>query len=219
MRILCFILAWWLAAIMRDTSLGFPERPYIGQELKGAITVRIIEGGWTGEREDEYLINLKGERATVRLLGRAQSSDDGVLFGRISACRQKPLVYSPDQQLIATCERTFEPGFFGTQKRNRKLIVTEAASGRRVIDTELPRSRSIEGFVWAPDSRHLAVLSESTHLGWGPLGLFAALSGHGIAYVNSYVSLFRMDSNSYRDVRVAKNTTSGFSRLIRWEPN
>lgn len=54
------------------------------------------------------------------------------------------------------------------------------AEGQRIVYSNSDPQRAIECLRWLPDSKTLAILESKSHLSKTPLGVLAALTGHGV---------------------------------------
>jgi hypothetical protein len=95
----------------------------------------------------------------------------------VSNCSHQSIsIRSPNGRYDAACRKQ-------DSNESYSVVIEDSASGRPVKTVPVEKFFNIGGIAWSPDSNAVTILKESERMGYGPLDLLAALSGHPVPYV------------------------------------
>jgi WD40 repeat protein len=165
--------------------------------LAGVIEVGILEG------DTLRLYDITPRTGTINLAPEIHvSSGDSIpgsplpLGAHLVGCSREAddHVLSPDGHYYASCS-------------SKSGVVSDAATNAEVKKTFIEKDAGIwvNGIAWSPDSKAVAFLKNSQRLGYGPLDLMLALSGHPVPY----------DSAGFVAVSVTENEGTGLPYIGR----
>lgn len=150
----------------------------------GVIEFGILETGSRGS--SLYTYEMSPAEGVILLADSRQLSPTASLFfdalpngAHISTCsdEKSSVVTSPNQRYTAICKQAFA----GSHEKNSVLIV-DSVSHNTIKNVPIESFSHVRGMAWSPDSRALAILKESERIGYGPVELLDALTGHPVQY-------------------------------------
>lgn len=154
------------------------------QNVAGAIELGVLEPG--SRKSTLYVYRVSPAEgatslaATQELDQNADLSSEGLPAGaHISTCSDEKSshIASPDQRYIAACQQAL----VGTRLTN-SILIEDSVSGGTIKRVPIEDFSHVRGMAWSPNSDALAVLKESERMGYGPIELLEALSGHPVRY-------------------------------------
>jgi hypothetical protein len=186
--------------------------PILGGDVApGTILVDVDGGGpyW------QYEINPSA--GTHRLIREDESKDNYLRraktfqkpTGAIDGCdsSNKPEAASNDGKFLARCTEV--------SRRVDNLLLIDIR-GSKISYQWSPVGRRIQGFAWAPNSRSVAVLNDSSYIGMRPLEMLEALSGHPVSHCTVYLDIIEADTGNVTEYPVAGNVTNSWERILNW---
>ena len=162
-------------------------------------------------RLEDNLFVVVPSRGTVDKL-RGEKKPEVV--GGVENCYSAPVVNSPDRNFLASCLGEHDnpslgakPDQFRIARGNSEPSVCRGLKGQVIL-----------GFLWSPDSKYVAVLTENIRLSVNPRYWLYALSGHPAQFETYYLNI--VDAATLKAVafKVPIETMGGGSAgLVRWE--
>jgi hypothetical protein len=144
----------------------------------------------------------EGDASTKSHIPEATAINQGCLSG--------PTVYSPDRKFSASCTGdiglTWNPNLFRIARANSNPQECQGLKGR-----------DIEGFMWSPDSKAVAVVANDVYLSVNPRFWFYALSGHPVQFETHYLNIVDATTLAVASYRIPLETCGGSAALVRWE--
>jgi dipeptidyl aminopeptidase/acylaminoacyl peptidase len=193
-----------------------PERPrsvpiLAGDVAPGTILLDVDGGGPYWQYE------IKPSAGTLRLIREDKSQDNYLRraktfqkpTGAIDGCENlaKPEATSTDGKFLARC--------LEVSRRVNNLLVIDVKDSAPSYQWQ-PQGRHIQGFAWAPNSRSVAVLNDSSYIGLSPLEILEALSGHPVSHCTVYLDIIEANTGNVTAYPVAGNVTNSWERILSW---
>jgi hypothetical protein len=174
----------------------------------GSIFVDVLEGG-EPEHYWQYQVQPAAGASTMireesfptykeRNIPRTFSRPAGVV-----SCAQNPTADSPDGEYSAYCNGDGSDEFYIA---NRAM---------QTVQKWTP-FKEIRGFAWAPNSKSIAILTASGHIGIGPRELLSFLSGHPVSHNTVFLDLLDVRSGKITEFVVRRDVVSAFTRILGW---
>jgi hypothetical protein len=213
------VLAW---ALLLTLSACKHEPPSTQQVLArdiapGRIDIEVISPRQGGDDYWAYRVTPSEGSVARTSVGRQTASDWEPLAPEFSAgqanCFQGSQASSPDQKLLARCfgERPGKPAQF-------TIGPNTPGDGNKFLFRFTPdRWRRIEGFVWSPNSRSIALLISSERYGKGPLERLWALAGHPVPHNTVYLDLNDVESGNTVEYLIRSDVVHGGARIVAWK--
>ena len=212
---------FFIAAVFISGTMGFSNNKDEAAKrgalaaVKGTITVDILDAG-SPRRYWQYTLRpLDGTVTRISEQKVSTKQNDAILpahlkpTGALSSCADKPEATSPDGSLVATCE--------GSLNSSGTLVIIDRSTKKELLRWTPTEYRGMRGFVWAPDSKSIAVLNESEHYGKSPWEILAGLSGHPVPRNTVFVELFVVDGWKQAEYVIRKDVINAFTRILNWK--
>jgi hypothetical protein len=197
-----------------------PSRQPVSQTIVGAdvapgvILTDVLEGG---QPRHYWQYEVRPATGSVRMVKEQEIQNIYTQHipetfqwptGAIEACAKKPEANSPDRKYVARC--------MTSKKETEEFLVVDDKSGVTVCHWKPQDSRGIRGFAWSPNSRSIAVLNTSNHVGKSPLELLSALSGHPVPHDTVFLDIMDVQTRRVVEYVVRKDVVSSFTRILKW---
>lgn len=206
-------IAWVLAL---DGCKGRADtKPTSG--VGGHVTVDITQYHLTADiarpGETHNLLIVLAESGAVTQVGQR----DGWGSVRIASksgevkCTERPTTTSPDGRFMATCAKAY-PNPLNFQDE----FALSSANSHAILFRRIMPGK-VWGFLWAPDSGGVAVLSSIVHGSWNPRFWFRALSGHPKPFETYYLHVINLRTLDDSTIELPLRGSSSEGALISWE--
>lgn len=200
---LCFLLT----GCSRSKSSTEPVRI----AAPGVVLVDVLRGGFP---EHYWQYEIRPESGSVHSVREETFQDPSEEdlptsyqkpAGAFGTCATNPRAVSPDGRYVAYC------GDDGPEQ----FYIVDSTSNKEIQEWKAGE-RGIRGFAWGPNSRWVAILNRSSHLGYGPLELLSALSGHTVPHDDIFLTFLDIDTGKVTEYVIRKDVISSFTRILKW---
>jgi hypothetical protein len=199
---------------------AFDPLPSIG----GVIDVRILDSELWGFKSYLYRIDVS-EGRVLELENKSLSSEEfanppwsaasGAHIDTGSSYNFAGIA-SPDAQYVAVSSG--DVALHSNAARQVPIVVERSSDHAEVFRASIPPRFYVRGVTWSPDSRAVALLLSSERVGFGPLDILSAFSGHPIQYKSfGFLLLSVEERRSVGVMRFAGGYAGGWA-AIEWEP-
>src|SRR5262249_34576723 len=125
-------------------------------------------------------------------------------------CQTRSEVKAPIENLSARCEH---PG--GTFHSD-ELVVSQLASRQEIFRWKPAHWRAIQGILWAPNGRSIALLNISSSWGLGPFEIVHALIGRPVLHDDVFLDVVDLESRETTEYLVERDVVRSRTRLSGW---
>ncbi len=176
----------------------------------GVVVVDVLEGGIP---EHYWQYQVQPTSGAVKILKEEafqdyKHEDVPTTFlqpaGAIEACAKNPQASSPNGQYLASCRSAGSEEFY----------LIDNKSGNTVY--HLKSDKGIRGFAWASNSRAVALVPVSGHIGMRPAELLAFVSGHPVSHDTIFLDVVDVRTGKATEYVVRRNVISALTRILEW---
>jgi len=177
--------------------------------ITGQIILDVVE-----PRNTHSAFIVSPREGTVLRFSRSPATDSNVPTRVIQSCHTKPTSISPDHKVVAECRGDAvatitgsKPDEFILRSAESPVILYQRSLGQRIC-----------GFLWSPDSRAIAVLTQTVHISLNPRYWFYALSGHPMQYESYYLHAIDVANFHVASFKIPLEASFSTGELISWMP-
>lgn len=114
--------------------------------------------------------------------------------------------YSGEYLAMSTSDTVHDGGEHGL------LILNLSSMHKKYLRFDKP----IKAITWSPNSKELAVITQSVRYVYCPINLLFRLSGHNLLYWSYYLTIINIESNSTLELGIVKDTRESCCARVYW---
>jgi len=194
---------------------GPPQKhPVVGSDIApGNIIIEVTSPKTGGDKFWRYQVMPSRGQAIQVQAGRQTSGrwDTAAVSSGQVDCSHESVAVSPNQKFLARC-------FGELPGRSAQFTVTTTAVDKVVFRWRPANWRAIDGFVWFPTSRSIALLTHSEKHGTGLVELLWAGAGHPVPHDTFYLDVVDIEEGRSYEYVIRYDVLTGSGRILNWSP-
>ncbi len=207
------LLGIWAFVLLSACAAGTNGRPIARSKIRGQVLLDIIQPG-----EVHNILAVIPERGEVT--HETTTSDQQSIASEsetrfVPSCYNNPRSLSPDGNFAASCKG--DPVATMVGAKPDEMVLTSTKTDKVLYTGGMAGHQKINGFLWSPDSKGVAVLSSNVRVSANPRYWFRAISGHPKQFETYYLTVIELEPQNTTSFKVPFEGSSSRARLITWK--